>query len=787
LTEKRSLLNRRRFLKAGALAGSASALSAITTPPINLRNAVIVVRPGQLPSAERTAAAVLVDEVLKRTGIRLRTSTSWPAAGPVIAITSEQTVGEWKRAIPARKSKAEGFRLISKPDSVWILGADARGTLFGVGKLLRELDWSQGNLSLPAGIDIETAPAYPIRGHQLGYRAQANSYDAWDAKQFEQYIRELTYFGANSVEAIPFQDERKTPVLKFSRREMNKAMGEICTRYGLDYWHWLPAEFDLNNKPERDKLLANCDELFRDCQTITGIFFPGGDPGNNPPELVLPFLEDLSKRMIPVHPKARIWISLQLFNAAQIEYVYKYIEREKPAWFGGLIVGPSSPPLAASRQRLPKQYQLRLYPDLTHNKLCQYEVPEWDQAYALTLGREAVNPRPAEFAAIHNRFAPFSDGFISYSDGVHDDVNKTIYSALSWDPSLDPRDILIDYARAYFQPQIARETADAIFALERNWHGPLAENGSVEGTLLLWRNLEKKAPGLAGNWRWQMCLLRANYDVFVRRRLIRETNLELEANAAMLRNVDSDTRIAEARKILNQAVEQPISPELRARIVELCEQLYRSIGLQTSVPKYHAIGAERGAVLDFVDYPLNNRWWLEDEFEKFRELSNEDQRRKRLVELATWEHPGPGSFYDAVGNIAKSPHVVRAEANAADPGKLRQPGTTYWWWDQGKSRARLPWQITSWPLAMVYDGLDENGTYVVQSCGYGQSLMRVNGELVTPTLDGREAGERKEFPIASKFLKGGRLVLTWDRPKDEGHLNWRRKSRLAEVWLLKRA
>ena len=41
---------------------------------------------------------------------------------------------------------------------------------------------------------------------------------------------------------------------------------------------------------------------------------------------------------------------------------------------------------------------LRLYPDLTHNKLSQYEVRDWDQAFALTEGREAVNPRPVEYA-----------------------------------------------------------------------------------------------------------------------------------------------------------------------------------------------------------------------------------------------------------------------------------------------------------------------------------------------------------------------------------------------------
>src|SRR6476646_8428817 len=113
-------------------------------------------------------------------------------------------------------------------------------------------------VTIPESIDIATAPAYAIRGHQLGYRAQANSYDAWDAAQFEQYIRELTFFGVNSIEAIPFQDLRPTPVMKVGRREMNKAIGEICLRYGLDYWHWLPAEFDLRQTGERTRLLEQC-------------------------------------------------------------------------------------------------------------------------------------------------------------------------------------------------------------------------------------------------------------------------------------------------------------------------------------------------------------------------------------------------------------------------------------------------------------------------------------------------------------------------------------------------
>ena len=80
------------------------------------------------------------------------------------------------------------------------------------------------------------------------------------------------------------------------------------------------------------------------------------------------------------------------------------------------------------------------------------------------------------------------------------------------------------------------------------------------------------------------------------------------------------------RAAFYKAVDAAVSPELRTRIYDLCEKLFHSCGLQTSVPKYYASGAERGAFLDFVDYPLNNRWWLEDEFKKVAELTSETEK-----------------------------------------------------------------------------------------------------------------------------------------------------------------
>ena len=74
-----------------------------------------------------------------------------------------------------------------------------------------------------------------------------------------------------------------------------------------------------------------------------------------------------------------------------------------------------------------------------------------------------------------------SDGFLSYSDGVHDDVNKIVWSALAWDPDRDVRDILVEYARVHFSPAVAEAAADGLLALETNWRGPLARQRRRRG------------------------------------------------------------------------------------------------------------------------------------------------------------------------------------------------------------------------------------------------------------------------------------------------------------------
>jgi hypothetical protein len=761
-----------------------------------LQDLRIVTSAGALTNAEKAASVMLAEEIKKRTGLPVTVSSNWPATGNIILLQQASGPGHTEFALssePALINKPESFRIIAQQQGkrtvVVVEGYDGRGVLFGAGYLLRNFIYKTGSVGINA--DLSTSSSSPdksMRGHQLGYRNTANSYDAWTPAQFDQYIRELVIFGTNSIESIPIFEEEKSPHFKLPPDEMNASISAICNKYDLDYWIWVPAQFDLTDTAKRNHYLSRIEKICKMSIRLNGVFFPGGDPGDNPPETVWPLLIDVAGILKKYHPQAKVWLSLQGFKPAQNQTTYRYVQEQKPDWLGGLVTGPSSPAVEETRAALPAEYKLRYYPDLTHNVRSDFPVPWWDPFFNFTLGRESVNPRPMHYSALYHFLEPYMDGFISYSDGVHDDVNKVIWTRLAWDPNISERKALVEYANFFFNSAVKEDAADGILALESNWQGPAVTNGSVQTTWMSWRKMEQQYPLLASNWRWQMYLLRANYDAYSRKRGIYEAGLEEKANEILRQApvIGADAAMNKAKDILEIASRNQMDTALRNRIIFLCDALFHSIGLQTSVKKYKASGEERGAVLDFLDYPLNNRWWMEDRFSAIKKLPANEQS-SALIGLANWEHPGKGSYYDDIGDPSKSPHVLRGEPWVTDPLSRRQDTPNFDWWDDGFSRQRHSFMSSMrWPVALEYNGLDSTAGYTIRVTGFGECLLKINGQHVAHTVYGKGIGEIKEFPVPRGLIKDRKITVTFE-DVNEDNINWRQQSRITEVWLIKKA
>jgi hypothetical protein len=274
-------------------------------------------------------------------------------------------------------------------------------------------------------------------------------------------------------------------------------------------------------------------------------------------------------------------------------------------------------------------------------------------------------------------------------------------------------------------------------------------------------------------------LCRAYYDAYQQERLVRETALELAANAELEQKPGRTPTSAmqSALKVLSKAETDPVRPDLRSRLIALFDELYKSIKFQSSVEKYHAINPQRACMLDFMDYPLNNRFWLEDEFHKVATLATLEARWKRLEEIRTWENPGPGSFYDDLGNLARSPHAVRRTDRQGEAG-------SYWWYDGGMSRLRLSWLVTGSPASLEYDHLDPNASYMLKFCSSGDLKPKADGQPLKPQKYDTAAYTMKEYLVPQDLLKDGKLSVTFDSVRLEG-VNWRQQPRLAEAWLIK--
>ena len=778
---------------------------------VEARDAQVVINPHATPM-ERLAGRMLIEMANSR-GARWRLARGTPRRGNVIYIGSvmRKPTGA---SVPSSTHwlRGEGYflsvRRLNGRAVVTGIGADERGCMFAAGHIIRILRWGRGSVCLPI-VSVTTWPRNMLRGHQLGWRPTSNTYDRWGLKEYEQYIRELIVWGTNAIELIPFDSAYDRRVnLNFTC-----ALADLIASYGLKVWLWYPIDDEVPkgitgaglvpgqvacpSQPDgRRFILERRRELFARMRHLDAVFIPGGDPGGCSCErctpwvkTLLPLAKEIADILHRYHPKAGLWLSNQGFRGEDNRRFYDYLRTRTPGWLAGVVHGPwAEETVQSMRSRTPARYPIRQYPDICHCVRCQYPVPDWDQAFAATLGREPVIYRPSEHAHIARMFQKYTIGAITYSDGVNDDLNKVIWSAVLWDPRQSDRDIVRDYVRCFFGDDVADEAFRGIYLLEANWRGPVLENKSIPLAFDLWRRLEAHHPRLAErNWRFQMALLRAYYDRYVQMKLEAETRAQAEILRVLgAATGDALTAARRALVALDHIGHRLIAPDLHRRLLSLGQSLFDSIGMQLSVSRWGASGSERGAVLDFLDVPLVDEEWIRAQLEPAVAQGSSEAVRAAISKVLTWEDPGPGGFYDDLGNPRKQPHLIRIRSWREDPGYVESTRTDFAIPGKGYRQSWVHYaeSLFGAPIIMRYTGLDTHARYVLRATYSGRyrptMVLWANGIRVhgpEPTLS---PPATKEWPIPVEATRTGTLTLKWFRVSGRG-------AQVSEVWLMKQS
>lgn len=592
------------------------------------------------------AATYFAKELKKRTGKSLPVFEKAPAF-PKIIFKSDKNI-----------ENKDFFNIHQSEGEIIITAKTIRGLIFGYSLFLRKCTFENGVITLIKNISGDYSPQKEIRGHQAGYRTTPNTYDAWSYQQYFQYYLDMMAFGSNTVEhnGTKPKENFRNALMKYEQEDFLVEASRLADVVDLDVSLW-QANADYETEEEALKIR---EQLYSSMPRLNIVFVPGGDPGELPADVFIDRCRKIQKVLTKHHPEAKMHPSAQAPHSIQDwGKTFCDILKEEPAEIDAVIMGPNHAfPIHELRKRIPEKYPMRFYPDITHNVRCEYPVnfleDDWHYTLAATLSRESVNPRPTELRTLHRIFAPYTIGSVSYSEGVHDDLNKMIWSVMEWDENIDLREAVLDYARYFMFGTDEEKITDCIFLLEKNWQGAPEENPCIDLCYKMFCELKKDYPVLSENWRFLELYFRACCDKLVKMRRVFELKLCKEATEELKCN-----KLSSALEILNTPFSFQYSL-LRNEINTSAEKLFDLIGLQLDVEHYCADSWERGATLETIDNNVTDRAFLLNKLEYALSL-NENERNDFIARLISCRTSKEGEIYYSVALHGLNTLGVRQE------------------------------------------------------------------------------------------------------------------------------
>lgn len=541
------------------------------------------------PAAEK-AARLFADE------IKLRTNVG--AFAPEGRIVFDFVIKD--------KSDNESFTVQQTENGIIFTAHRLRGLIYAYSLFLRRSVFNGSFAETSEEIFGTFSPEKKIRGHQIGYRAINNTYDKWTEKEYKRYFLDLMMFGMNIYEGIPGGKEEMRAPMTMTGDEMLIKTSAVCDELDLDVSVWAPTGYGETD----EQIICKIHDVYFKMKKLDVLFIPGGDPGDMKPADLFARCKMIKNEFDFYGKNISIWVSAQAPHD-QPDWGKDFLSQleDRPDYIDGIIFGPNhAMSLPALYDALHGDYPIRFYPDVTHSVRCEYPVHfeknDWHYAFACCFGRESADPRPLEYKHLYDITKDYLCGSVSYSDGIHDDVNKVIFSALDFDSSQGTQTILNDYARAFFYKTDYKKITDLILSLEKNWEGDPAENDGIFSTYNKAVSLLKSCPELKNNFRFVMLLFRAECDLLIKTRFEKETAIVKKAKQKILEN-----DITSAKEILLADLDEDYK-NLRKKTDDHAAALYDLIGMQLDVARFGGTHWERGCTLESIDRPITDRQYL---------------------------------------------------------------------------------------------------------------------------------------------------------------------------------
>lgn len=451
---------------------------------------------------------------------------------------------------------AEGYCIEDAPGGVRIVGNDARGLLYGIGKFLRACRFDDGVFTPGAWRGVSV----PTRAFRTIYFATHfhNFYHAAPINEVTRYIEDLALWGYNGLcvwfDMHHFQgiDDPAAQAMLARLRALLQAAKALDLRVGIvdvgneGYANspeelraeWRTGDNDYTgklshyhvelcpNKPGAKELLLRWfDEIYAQFQEI-GLDFltiwpydqggctctqckPWGANG------FLSMAEAMAATFRARFPQAEIIVStwlLEHFIAGEWAALHRALG-DRATWLTYLMVDT---------------FVFCPFPEypLTHGVpggVPMLNFPEISMHAAMPWGGYGASPYPRRLQEVWNSSKHALAGGFPYSEGIFEDLNKAVYVQFYWEDR--PADETIrEYCGYYFGEEHVVPLSRVIELLEDTLPRDVLRgedparitmahpDGAVEAFALMQQIEPRLTPQARASWRWQLLYLRTLID-----------------------------------------------------------------------------------------------------------------------------------------------------------------------------------------------------------------------------------------------------------------------------------
>jgi hypothetical protein len=496
-------------------------------------------------SAEKRVKELLAERIKDRTGLSLATSADKAKFRLVIGkmASSDKIKAFLGTCKEITELGGDGYCIAVDPKKteLYVVGHSDSGVVAGVGRLMREMRYSQDKLELPC-IDVRETPQMPNRGMYLW----ARKYYFDEPDRVDRYIEELALWGCNAIcfwfEMGMFDNFESTEELKENSgyanhmnkrsapeylnmyRRFYKTARSMGMKTGLlmvanDAYRTSPKEMRIEpiigcpncylcpSKPGAVKQMVDWqEEVFKALAPIDIFNIFPSDPGGCSCKDCQPWpthgfwkmAKPLGKRIHEISPKTEIWIDTwhmnhKTFGAKDWQGLIDRLasSKKRPGWFTGFEVGIAphhryAHMTAKDRQCYNKAKQpLMVFPDISM----------WANHKGMLVNQAYWKDLQVELTDYDSKLMK---GGWPYTERWNTDIANVVF--LSWfsDPKKSVETILDEYSSFYFGPEAATGRK-LIELLDDSNKDPKRKEKIKE----IAAKLEKSLPDWAKtDWRW---------------------------------------------------------------------------------------------------------------------------------------------------------------------------------------------------------------------------------------------------------------------------------------------